>query len=196
MHKLTIALLAGSALWASPALAQVPDFPQTLPANTVVGRLGIGPGPSEALPFGSIANSPAFVISSWAIAGGTADAITATLSPPILNLVDGQLVYFRAIAANTSATPTFSPSGLTPHVITKQGGLVLSAGDIARANAEVILRYNLAFTRWEMLNPPAAGGGGGGSGTVNGGTSGQIGYYPSTTNAISGNSNFTIAGSD
>lgn len=29
----------------------VPQFPQTLPADTVVGRLGIGPGPAQAIPF-------------------------------------------------------------------------------------------------------------------------------------------------
>jgi hypothetical protein len=49
MRKLlaAIALLAGLV----PAAAQVPNFPQTLPANSVVGRLGIGPGPSQAIPF-------------------------------------------------------------------------------------------------------------------------------------------------
>ena len=46
-HLLALAALA----FATPVLAQVPSFPQTLPANTVVGRLGIGPGPSQAIPF-------------------------------------------------------------------------------------------------------------------------------------------------
>ena len=47
------AAIAGilSLLVVASALAQgVPSFPQTLPANTVVGRLGIGPGPSQAIP--------------------------------------------------------------------------------------------------------------------------------------------------
>jgi len=34
----------------APAFAQS-NFPQTLPPNTVVGRLGIGPGPAQAIPF-------------------------------------------------------------------------------------------------------------------------------------------------
>ena len=32
----------------------VPDYPQNLPANTVVGRLAIGPGPTEAIPIASL----------------------------------------------------------------------------------------------------------------------------------------------
>lgn len=44
------------ALWPALAAAQVPNFPQTLPPNTVVGRLGVGPGPSQAIPF-SVLNS-------------------------------------------------------------------------------------------------------------------------------------------
>jgi hypothetical protein len=47
-----------------PASAQLPTYPQTLPPNTVVGRLGIGSGPAEAIPFwkfqsGIIGNVPA-----------------------------------------------------------------------------------------------------------------------------------------
>lgn len=38
----------------APAAAQVQSFPQTLPANTVVGRLGIGPGPSQAIPIATL----------------------------------------------------------------------------------------------------------------------------------------------
>lgn len=49
-------ILAISALLAGllPAAAQVPNFPQTLPANTVVGRLGTGAGPSQAIPFATL----------------------------------------------------------------------------------------------------------------------------------------------
>jgi hypothetical protein len=87
---------------------------------------------------------------NWVAAGGTADAITATYSPAITTLVDGQECCFRATASNATTTPTFSPNGLTPRVITKTGGVALSAGDILN---ECILRYNLANTRWELLNP-------------------------------------------
>jgi hypothetical protein len=90
---------------------------------------------------------------NWVAAGGTSDAITATFSPSITTLVDGQLCYVRASAANTTTTPTFSPNGLTARTIVKNGGQALLVGDIRAANQELILKYNLANTRWELLNP-------------------------------------------
>jgi len=89
----------------------------------------------------------------WIVAGGTADAITATYAPPLTSLADGQLCWFRAAYANATTTPTFSPSGLTAHPITERGGNAIHVGDISGANAEIILRYDLANTRWELLNP-------------------------------------------
>jgi hypothetical protein len=93
--------------------------------------------------------------SAWVAAGGTADAITANYSIPITTLIDGQMCFVRASAANATTTPTFSPSSLTARTIVKEGGAALVAGDIAGAGAELILRYNLANTRWELLNPKA-----------------------------------------
>lgn len=92
---------------------------------------------------------------AWADAGGTADAITATYSIPITTLVDGQLCYVRAGAANATTTPTFSPSALTARTIVKNGGSALVAGDIAGDGHELELRYDLANTRWELMNPKA-----------------------------------------
>jgi hypothetical protein len=85
--------------------------------------------------------------------GGTSDAITAGYSPALTVLVDGQLCYVRATAANTTTTPTFSPNSLTARTITKRGGQALLVGDIPGANAILELRYDLANTRWELLNP-------------------------------------------
>lgn len=90
---------------------------------------------------------------NWVAAGGTADAITATYSVPITALIDGQMCYVRAGFANATTTPTFAPSGLTARTITKNGGVALVAGDIVGAGHELALRYKLASTRWELLNP-------------------------------------------
>lgn len=89
---------------------------------------------------------------NWVDSGGTADSLTATYSPAITTLVDGQLCYVRAGAANATTTPTFSPNGLTARVIVKNGGAALAAGDIAGDGHELILRYDLTNTRWELLN--------------------------------------------
>lgn len=90
---------------------------------------------------------------NWIVAAGTSDAITAAYNPAVTALIDGQLCFFRASAANTTTSPTFSPNGLTASVITKNGGSALAAGDIAGNLAEIVLRYNLANTRWEIINP-------------------------------------------
>lgn len=89
----------------------------------------------------------------WIAGAGTVDIITAAYSPALTALTDGMLVAFRALGANTSTTPTFSPNGLTARTIVKCGGQALLAGDIPRANYECFLRYNLLNTRWELLNP-------------------------------------------
>lgn len=85
-------------------------------------------------------------------AGGTANAITATYSPPI-TLTDTTLCAVVAGAPNTSTTPTFAPNALAAHTITKYGGQPLVNGDIAGAGHTLILEYNSANTRWELLNP-------------------------------------------
>lgn len=87
---------------------------------------------------------------AWVAAGGTVDAITATYSPAITALTDGLLLAFRASGANTSTTPTFAPNGLTARTVTRLGGQALVAADIA---GEHLVRYTLASTRWELLNP-------------------------------------------
>jgi hypothetical protein len=85
--------------------------------------------------------------------GGTADAITAVYAPAITNLADGLTLYVRATAANATTTPTFAPNGLTAHTIVKNGAEALVAGNIAGDGHILQLQYELANTRWQLLNP-------------------------------------------
>src|ERR1700744_350626 len=57
---------------------------------------------------------------NWTVAGGSADALTAALTPALTFLNDGQLIFLRATAANATTTPTLAVNGLTAEVITKQ----------------------------------------------------------------------------
>ena len=50
-------------------------------------------------------------------------------------------------------TPTFAPDGFAARAITKQGGQPLVAGNIPRVGFVMLLMYDLANTRWELLNP-------------------------------------------
>jgi len=64
-------------------------------------------------------------------AGGTADALTLTLTPPITAYVPGLTIRFRTgPAANATATPTLSVNGLAAHTITRYDGMPLIAGDL------------------------------------------------------------------
>lgn len=90
---------------------------------------------------------------NWAVATGTSDAIIAAFTPANTALIDGLLLGVRASAANTTTTPTFTPDGLTPHVIVKRGATALIVGDIPGAGAELLLRFNLATGKWVLLNP-------------------------------------------
>jgi len=92
----------------------------------------------------------------WVAAAGTADAITVANTVPILSLLDGQIQAVRHTAANTTTTPTLKQDASPAYTITKLGGAALAVGDIAGANYEALYRYNLANTRWEMLNPATA----------------------------------------
>jgi hypothetical protein len=91
----------------------------------------------------------------WLPATGTPDAITVTYIPAILTLEDGQVCNIRAGGTNTITDPTFSPNGLPARVITQKGGLPLAIGSIS-ASQELRLRYNLANTRWELMNAYAS----------------------------------------
>ena len=90
-----------------------------------------------------------------AAAGGTADAITATFAP-VATLTDLMLVMVVPASANATTTPTFAPDGLTARTIVRSGGYPVFAGDIQPLNP-MLLEYNLANTRWVLLNPVVPG---------------------------------------
>lgn len=88
----------------------------------------------------------------WAAGAGTVDAITATYDD-VDALVDGLILGVRASGANLTTTPSFSPNSLTARTIKKAGGVALAPGDIFAAGHELLLRYKLSTTHWELLNP-------------------------------------------
>lgn len=94
----------------------------------------------------------------WVVAAGTANVITGAFSPTVTTLTDGLLLSFRALLANTTTTPTFQANATTARTLTKLGGAALAIGDIPGNLAECFIRYNLANTRWELMNPAASGG--------------------------------------
>lgn len=90
-----------------------------------------------------------------AAATGTADAITASYSPAVTALRDGMVLRVRPAAANTTATPTFTPAAgtIAPKAIVKGDDRPLVAGDIAGAGHWLALQYDQVLDKWVLLNP-------------------------------------------
>lgn len=92
-----------------------------------------------------------------AVAGGTANALTATISSTLTSLPDGFLVSLRGAAGNTSATPTFeltlgsTSTGAKTIVRDKLAPVIRY--DIKGAGSEALLKYNASADKWVLLNP-------------------------------------------
>lgn len=89
---------------------------------------------------------------NFAVAAGTADAITASLTPTP-TLTDGMRVFIRASGGNTITNPTLNLNGGGAVTIFKNGGVALAVGDINGAGHELELVYRASVPRWELLNP-------------------------------------------
>lgn len=87
-----------------------------------------------------------------AIASGTSDAITATFTKPVV-LENGERVLVRAIAKNTTDTPTFTPSQLETKTIVKGDNKPLSVGDISGAGFWMELVFDVSWDAWILQNP-------------------------------------------
>ena len=99
-----------------------------------------------SLALGSIASLPT------AVAGGTANALTADFTPDV-GLTDGKTIIVRAASANTTSTPTLSTDGTTALTIVKGSNGALVAGDIAGAGHWLELQYDNTLNKWVLLNP-------------------------------------------
>jgi hypothetical protein len=91
--------------------------------------------------------------SAVAVAGGTANAITADFTPDIATLTHGMVVRVRAAAANSSTTPTFAPDAIAAKTIAKGANAALANGDIAGAGHWIELQYDQTLDKWVLNNP-------------------------------------------
>lgn len=86
----------------------------------------------------------------WAAGAGSADVITAAMTPALTALTDGVAVAVRVAATNATTTPTLNVDGLGAHTIVKNYSEALEPGDIP---AEGIYRFKEATGVWELINP-------------------------------------------
>jgi hypothetical protein len=74
-------------------------------------------------------------------AGGTADALTITLTPAITAYTTGRILQFISSAANATTTPTLNINALGVKTIKRQNGAAIQPGDIP-ASSLVQIAYN------------------------------------------------------
>lgn len=88
-----------------------------------------------------------------AVAGGTANALTASFSPSLTSLTNGVPFFIRCAAANTSATPTLNVDGLGAKTICKGANVALVAGDLPGSGFWAILQYDATLDKFVLSNP-------------------------------------------
>lgn len=105
--------------------------------------------------YSTATDAMAMLTANISTAGGTADALTATLTPAPRRWAEGVPYFVRAATANTTATPTFTANSgvLTAKTIVKGNNSTLAAGDIAGAGHWLMLQYDASLDKVVLLNP-------------------------------------------
>lgn len=88
-----------------------------------------------------------------AVAAGTVDAITATVSPAPAALVNNLTVLIEATGANAATAPTLNLNSLGVKTIVKGSNTALQPGDIAGADYKMHLVFDASLDKWVLLNP-------------------------------------------
>ncbi len=150
MKKLIAALLLLAGL--APAAAQ--PFPGTLPANSAVGRLGVGPGPAQAIPFstlGPILNGFAPI---YPTVGGSAAGITLTTGQNFTTLANGQEFIFTPTATVVGALPTVAVDSVAAKHVKSVDGYSFSVYYNIQQGKPLRIRYLAALDVFAILSPP------------------------------------------
>jgi hypothetical protein len=122
-----------------------------------------------------------------AVAGGTANAITLTLTPAIAGYLDLQYICFKAAHNNTGPT-TINVNGVGPIPLVTNGNNALVGGEIL-INGDYIAIANTTYTAYVLINSSLSGSG---ISTL----AGNAGSATGSTVTISGGATgFTFSGS-
>lgn len=177
LREAILALIAAQAVTVGPASESVAGISKL--ATLVKSIAGVDD--ADVMTSAKVAAALLSGTGRTAVAGGTANALTATIPSLLTALVDGMMVSVRAAAANTIITPTFNltlgttATGAATIVRDDLGPLLL--GDIPGAGAEVLLKYNSTANKWVLLNPAQVCESGSFTPTIYGGTTAGVGTY-------------------
>jgi hypothetical protein len=128
------------------------DITDTLTPATIAGYLDAAI--TASVPGGGATSADIqHGVMNTAVAGGTADAITAAFTPAITTLTTFTRVWVRAGSANTTTTPTLTIDATAAKTIVKGNNLPLVAGDIAGAGHWLEFDYDSTLDKVVLLNP-------------------------------------------
>lgn len=113
-------------------------------------------GGKKQVDWSRIINPPSIEAQRIANAGGTADAISGTFTPPVTSLTNGLTVYIRAGAANTASGVVFQADGTAAKPVVKGADRTLDVGDIAGAGHWLELQFDSGLDKWVLQNPASA----------------------------------------
>jgi hypothetical protein len=120
--------------------------------DTMTGQLTLpSGGASAALNAASLAQVQTAAASQAVSVGGTADALTLTMAPPVAALVTGQVVRWISSGPNTVTTPTIAVDATGVKNLRKENSAVLAAGDTGASGRICEAVYN--GTSFLLLNP-------------------------------------------
>ena len=91
----------------------------------------------------------------YAVAGGTANALTATIPSNLTTVPDGMAIYLRASAPNTGACTLVLTLGSIVQSsvpIVKGNNIALASGDIPVAGYPISLVYSSALSAWVLTD--------------------------------------------
>ena len=86
-------------------------------------------------------------------AQGEADHLTASFTPELKELRNGQLVHIRAKECNRTKNPSLNISGLGARPVVKGNNRPLEENDIAGAGHWLELQYDERLDEWVLQNP-------------------------------------------
>lgn len=87
--------------------------------------------------------------------GGTADALTATVTPAVTGYVDGDIYEIAPVATSTTTAPTLAVSGLAAKTIAHADGSPVLPGELV-IGTKMLFAYSAARDKIILLGTPKA----------------------------------------
>ena len=127
------------------------EYPQREIVNAITAS-GIVPSNGDLYQLAKAIQSDGMCTS---VATGISDVFAGVFNPPITVINTPIVLYVRALAANLTTTPVFTPASgvITAAVIVKGNNLPLAVGDIAGAGHWICLQWDPTLGKWILQNP-------------------------------------------